>query len=383
MQQAFNNWSGIGNVNFTVTFSTTPISGSNAYQVYYTTPPDDSTDYGETAGTANGTSPYASTGTYLVTSYINPLITSPEAIMQTLAHEIGHTFGLDDCGNCSPGTSVMAEGVLLPNGQVDYNDTTAGRDGPSQNDMQSSDCDNGYTQNTCYNASNTNNPACAGGTGGTGGSGNGGGPGSCTASTSAPPCMQWNSATCGWMPICMGGNCCGTSPILIDTDHSGFNLTSKAAGVQFDFFGTGQRIQIAWTAPNSTNGWLALDRNGNGKIDGAQELFGNITPQPPSTSPNGYLALAVYDSNGDGVIDNKDTIWPKLLVWIDKNHDGVSQPSELFTLEQIGIHAIYLSYSEHWYVDSFGNVFRYKGHLDPTKGDNVDRVTFDVFLNSK
>lgn len=97
---------------------------------------------------------------------------------------------------------------------------------------------------------------------------------------------------------------------------------------------------MPWTSQNSTNGWLALDRNGNGVIDSAKELFGNITDQPLSSDPNGFAALAVFDtapegSNGDGFIDAKDTIWAKPRVWIDRNHDGISQKNELYTLEEL------------------------------------------------
>jgi hypothetical protein len=45
----------------------------------------------------------------------------------------------------------------------------------------------------------------------------------------------------------------------------------------FDFWGNGHLIQIAWTSAASGNAFLALDRNHNGKIDSAKELFGNIT----------------------------------------------------------------------------------------------------------
>ena len=177
------------------------------------------------------------------------------------------------------------------------------------------------------------------------------------------------------------------SPILIDTDGSGFHLTSASEGVLFDFFGNGKPIQISWTAPGSTNGWLALDRNGNGKIDSAKELFGNITEQPQSTDPNGFLALAVFDEpqnggNGDGIIDSHDAIWPKLLVWIDANHDGISQPEELHHLDEVGIHSIGLMYRESRRVDEYGNEFRYKGRLDPDRGDNVNRVIYDVILQT-
>jgi hypothetical protein len=175
------------------------------------------------------------------------------------------------------------------------------------------------------------------------------------------------------------------SPILIDTDGSGFHLTSVRKGIVFDFFGDGNPIQIAWTAKRSTNGWLALDKNNNGRIDSAKELFGNITDQPESSDPNGFLALAVYDQpenggNGDGIIDSKDAVWSKLLIWIDSNHDGISQPEELHHIDEMGIHSIGLMYQESRRVDAFGNEFRYKGWLNPDRGEKVGRVIYDVIL---
>jgi hypothetical protein len=196
----------------------------------------------------------------------------------------------------------------------------------------------------------------------------------------------WNSSTCSWvLEPCSEAGC--SSPIIIDTAGTGFDLTSAKNGVSFDFFGTGHPIQIAWTATNSRNGWLALDRNNNGVIDSARELFGNITAQPPSNTPNGFLALAVFDKpanggNDDGVIDEQDTIWAQLLVWIDSNHDGISQPDELFSMEEVGIRRIMLGYTHTPYVDENGNRFRYKGKLKGAPEDPTARAIYDVFLKS-
>jgi hypothetical protein len=182
-------------------------------------------------------------------------------------------------------------------------------------------------------------------------------------------------------------NYCGqVSPIVIDTTGHGYHLTSAENGVVFDIRGDGLPIQTAWTDGTAGDAFLALDRNGNGIIDSGKELFGDVTDQPVSASPNGFLALAEFDKpenggNEDGIIDARDKIWPSLRLWIDANHDGISQPGELYKLEDKGIHSLDLKYKPSQRKDEFGNLFRYKGTVNPEGGgDNVDRVIWDVFL---
>jgi hypothetical protein len=191
------------------------------------------------------------------------------------------------------------------------------------------------------------------------------------------------------VPICnnVGTNYYWTcnSPIIIDVEGKGFHLTSEEAGVLFDFSGNGQKEQVAWTDPRFGNAWLALDRNGNGKIDDSTELFGNFTPQPQSATPNGFLALAVYDTpefggNGDGYITDEDEIFSKLLVWTDTNHNGISEPNELKTLAQAGIASIPLHYSEGTRSDEYGNIFRYRGHIKMVGHRAYDHLIYDVYL---
>lgn len=183
----------------------------------------------------------------------------------------------------------------------------------------------------------------------------------------------------GW--ACVNNN--GT-PIIIDTRDEGFHLTGLGGGVVFRFFPNSPPVQISWTDAAYSNGFLALDRDGNGTIDNATELFGNLTPQPRSANPNGFAALAVYDQptlggNGNNFIDPGDAVYGRLRVWIDSNHNGVSELRELHTLAELHIVRIGLRYTQSPYVDQFGNRFRYRGSIWYDSGRQKENC-YDVFL---
>lgn len=182
------------------------------------------------------------------------------------------------------------------------------------------------------------------------------------------------------------GCCCFATPVVIDVAGNGFHLSDVSNGVQFDMGGDGHREPISWTIAGSDDAWLALDRNGNGVVDSAKELFGTFTDQPHATSKrNGFVALAEFDrvdngGNSDGQIDNRDFIFKSLRLWQDVNHNGVSEISELSTLPKLGVSIIDLKFKDSRRVDSFGNQFLYRAKVTDAHRNQAGRWAYDVTL---
>ena len=112
------------------------------------------------------------------------------------------------------------------------------------------------------------------------------------------------------------------------------NIGSDTADVRdqtfkFDLDSDGKEDEISMLGKGA--GFLALDKNGDGKINDGSELFG-------TNSGDGFGDLREYDSDGNGWIDENDDVFSKLKVWCkDENGKDI-----LMDLRGADIGAIYL-----------------------------------------
>ncbi|MBM9612762.1 hypothetical protein JWJ90_00515 [Desulfobulbus rhabdoformis] len=116
-------------------------------------------------------------------------------------------------------------------------------------------------------------------------------------------------------------------PLVVNFGGNATQLTQEK--YSFDIDADGSEDQISFVTSGS--GFLALDANEDGQINDGSELFG-------AQSGNGFGDLAKYDEDGNGWIDESDSIYEKLRIWT-KNGAGEDQ---LLALGEKNIGALYL-----------------------------------------
>ena len=168
------------------------------------------------------------------------------------------------------------------------------------------------------------------------------------------------------------------SPLVFDLGGDGIETTHYGYGTYFDHDANGFAELTGWIGPD--DGFLVMDRNGNGIIDNGTELFGNHTIlSNGKKAANGFQALAQYDTNGDGKIDASDPIWFQLRIWQhDPEATDLGDPDSsgiLKTLDELGIQSIDTGYTNANITDANGNIIKQTGTFtweDGTTGTAAD-----------
>ena len=163
-------------------------------------------------------------------------------------------------------------------------------------------------------------------------------------------------------------------PLTLDLDGDGLETVPVSATnpILFDHNGDGIKTGTGWV--KGDDGFLVLDRDGNGTIDSGRELFGDSTPlfdtegHEIGKAADGFDALAQEDTNHDGTVNAQDDRWNDLRIWQDANQNGISEAGELRTMDAAGIASINVGKTEHSRLLPGGNEIADLGSYTRTDG---------------
>jgi Ca2+-binding RTX toxin-like protein len=159
----------------------------------------------------------------------------------------------------------------------------------------------------------------------------------------------------------------GGKPIAIDLNNDGLTFTKvDDSNVFYDLNNDGWREKVSWL--KNGDGFLGFDADGNGKIEGGNELSFVNYKQGAQTDLEGLLG---FDTNNDGKLTNQDDLWSKFGVWVDANQNGASEAGEFKTLDSLGIASIGLQ-SDGQFQQIDGNTVHGKTTVTFTDGHTVN-----------
>jgi hypothetical protein len=116
-------------------------------------------------------------------------------------------------------------------------------------------------------------------------------------------------------------------PLVVNVGSGVTQISDQSFYFDLDCDGNEDKISNL----GSGSGFLALDRDGDGRINDGSELFG-------TKSGDGFHDLSEFDKDANGWIDENDEVYESLKIWL-KNEDGTDT---LLGLKEADVGAIYL-----------------------------------------
>ena len=165
--------------------------------------------------------------------------------------------------------------------------------------------------------------------------------------------------------------------VPLDVEAEGFRMTAPEQGVRLDIDADGTRERVAWPEAGARVAFLALDRDGDGRVTSGRELIGSASEPGARSACDALLRIFERsESMRAGSIHAGHALYEQLLLWTDSNHDGSSDAGEL-TRAREQFTAIGLGYSAGDWADAHGNRIRWEGWLHARTGgpDQHDAVT--------
>ena len=119
-------------------------------------------------------------------------------------------------------------------------------------------------------------------------------------------------------------------PLVINFAGGSAELAGRCFSFDLDADGSCETLHEL----SAGSGYLAIDRNGDGRVNDGSELFG-------TASGDGFADLAALDADGNHWLDEADAAYSTLRVW-QRAEGGKDAEGRLATLADAGVGALYL-----------------------------------------
>lgn len=130
-------------------------------------------------------------------------------------------------------------------------------------------------------------------------------------------------------------------PIILDLNKDAAPALSKRSYEwHFDFDHNSFAEETQWLT--AEDGFLVWDHDSNGLIDNGHDFPGvkHFYPEENGSLDRDLLEIFDFDSDSNGVIDERDDLWTELAVWIDQNNNTYTDDGELSTLDSLSIRSL-------------------------------------------